>query len=377
MRIEEIKNGKSYEKFLTKEFLTYIDGIVSEFKNNPENTLKNYKEFFKEITEVIFSLNLTEDEILKVWEKILLEKINSGNDIRAIALNHFLNLNIIENPKVLELERFVRLINAALRDLKTNTYNYTALKVLLDYEIERNKRYGGNFSILMVDLDNFKYYNDTYGHQFGDEILNNFIVYASSCLRKSDMIFRYGGDEFIVFLPETRRIGARVVAEKIKDITLEKFSERKIEISASIGIAVFPYDGETYEQLIEFADKMLYASKERGKNIITDKFDFTNPHDERKYPRFTKNFELTLNYNHQKIKCLGVNISKSGMLIKQVYPIIQNKDETIELEELKIGQSTYILKIPTKLKRIEEELLAIDFSENPTLQTLIYLFEGE
>ncbi|MGB9621666.1 MAG: GGDEF domain-containing protein [Brevinematia bacterium] len=373
--MEDLKSLSKYEKFLTREFVNNLKAILEEFQKDPKKTLEIHKEFFSEITEVIFSVNLPDEELVQAWEEILSEKINSEKDLRALALNYLLSRDVIRNPKILELDRFLKLTNLASKDPKTDIYNYTILKLIIEKEIYRANRYGGFFSILMIDLDNFKHYNDTYGHQLGDQILKDFVTYISSCLRKSDMIFRYGGDEFVIFLPETRRIGARVVAEKIREITLKKFSERDIKISVSIGIAVFPYDGETYEELILFADKMLYASKRKGKNTITDKLDNPEEIDSTKTPSANKNFELVLNYNDHKVKCTGLNINKSGMLVKQNYPIVQGTNEIVELEEIKLNHSTYLLNIPIKVKRAEGEFIELDFSENKTLETLVYLLE--
>ncbi|MGC8767434.1 MAG: GGDEF domain-containing protein [Brevinematia bacterium] len=373
--MEDLKSLSKYEKFLTREFVNNLKAILEEFQKDSKKTLEIHKEFFREITEVIFSVNLPDEELVQAWEEILSEKINSEKDLRALALNYLLSRDVIRNPKILELDRFLKLTNLASKDPKTDIYNYTTLKIIIEKEIYKANRYGGFFSILMIDLDNFKHYNDTYGHQLGDQILKDFVTYISSCLRKSDMIFRYGGDEFVIFLPETRRIGARVVAEKIREITLKKFSERDIKISVSIGIAVFPYDGETYEELILFADKMLYASKGKGKNTITDKLDNPEEIDSTKTPSANKNFELVLNYNDHKVKCTGLNINKSGMLVKQNYPIVQGTNEIVELEEIKLNHSTYLLNIPIKVKRAEGEFIELDFSENKTLETLVYLLE--
>jgi len=127
--------------------------------------------------------------------------------------------------------------------------------------IGKNKK----FSVLMFDIDNFKSINDNLGHIVGDKCLRNLAIVASNSIRKTDIIGRYGGDEFVIILPQTGVSDAF----KIGTSLLKRVQKTKDPaITISIGIAGYPWDGETMEELIETADKGLYASKNKGKNSI-------------------------------------------------------------------------------------------------------------
>lgn len=365
------------EKFVSNQYLNDLEHIWKKFSVEGKNSISENIGFLRDVTRFVFGVEIEDEEILNHWEKIFnIKKSLETHDIRVIAFDYFLNGKFILSPKIMEMEKFADFIEIMFQDHKTFAYNYHLLKVLITYEIEKIKRYGGSFSIIMMDLDNFKYYNDKYGHKFGDEILNDFSKIVLSYIRKSDILFRYGGDEFVVFCPETRRIGARVVAERIRESISEYFKSKNINISASIGIAVFPFDGESFEDIIEIADKMLYYSKKKGKNRVTDIFDFVEDNDRRKFPRIAvdKSSKIIIKVNNIYMEGNIVEISKGGILVK-FNSSIKIEDEIVELHKLIVGDSEYVLDIFAKLARVEGTFIAIDFRENKTLETIIYLFE--
>ncbi len=154
------------------------------------------------------------------------------------------------------------------RDPLTGFANHRYLHERLGEEVIRAQRGRQPLSLLMLDLDDFKLVNDTFGHLFGDRVLTWTAELIRSTLRASDLPARYGGDEFAVILPETDAAEARVVAERI----LEAFRERSfvgeqrgpVPIALSIGVATFPTDGRTATELIEAADAALYRVKRAG-----------------------------------------------------------------------------------------------------------------
>jgi diguanylate cyclase (GGDEF)-like protein len=154
----------------------------------------------------------------------------------------------------------------SLTDPLTNMPNRRSFELFLDSEIKRATRYQRKFSILMVDFDNFKEYNDTFGHPAGDEILKKFSAYMKDTIRDVDFIGRYGGDEFIAVLPETDRTFALEVAERMRN----KIAMQHVEpnITLSVGIASFPQDSTDKSSLIELADLACYEAKELGGNCV-------------------------------------------------------------------------------------------------------------
>lgn len=122
-----------------------------------------------------------------------------------------------------------------------------------------------NFTILLFDVDNFKNINDTEGHLAGDRILQQVSKIVQLSIRPHDSLGRYGGDEFLVILPNTKLKDAFFVSERIQT----KLSENYVKCTISIGIAVYPNDGLTIEELISIADKGLYKSKALGRNTTS------------------------------------------------------------------------------------------------------------
>ena len=158
--------------------------------------------------------------------------------------------------------------NFNIIDELTGLYNRRYLFLRLDQEIKRTKRKDGVFSLFFLDLDYFKMVNDSFGHIRGDEVLKELGALLKSSLRDSDLAFRYGGDEFVVILPDTEREQAKRVAERIiervKNYTFS--GEPPVNISVSIGISVFPYDGVTAESIFKVADHRLYEAKRKGRS---------------------------------------------------------------------------------------------------------------
>jgi len=140
----------------------------------------------------------------------------------------------------------------------------------LEKEIERSKRFSRNLSLMILDIDKFKYYNDTYGHIFGDKVIQSVAKSLTETIRKIDFVARYGGDEFVIVMPETEKSMADILAERLQKKFSQNFFENhklqvKIKISLSIGISSFPDDAKTADELIHCADLTLYKIKEEKK----------------------------------------------------------------------------------------------------------------
>jgi diguanylate cyclase (GGDEF)-like protein len=151
----------------------------------------------------------------------------------------------------------------SILDGLTGIYNRRYLDEVLRREIERAKRYSQAVSLLMLDIDDFKQYNDTHGHQAGDEILKKLANFLVEVVRATDMVFRYGGEEFVVLLPQTFKQGAVEVAKRM--INLERQS---IPVTISIGLASYPEDATDKDDLIAKSDAALYQAKQLGKDRI-------------------------------------------------------------------------------------------------------------
>jgi diguanylate cyclase (GGDEF)-like protein len=165
-----------------------------------------------------------------------------------------------------------RLQDLAITDGLTKLYNSRHFYKQLDSEVDRSKRYNHPLSLLFMDIDHFKHYNDTYGHLEGDKVLAGIGKIIKSCLRKMDTAYRYGGEEFTVILPETSRGEVMTVAKRIKDaMENKKFSPqsgKSVSITISIGATEYCRD-ERISEFVQRADKAMYLSKQRGRNQIS------------------------------------------------------------------------------------------------------------
>jgi len=205
--------------------------------------------------EVIGVINITNKKHDKLFNQKDLEFITSLANQAAIA---------IDNAKLYEL---------ATKDGMTKLYIYRHFYTLLENEIRRCSRYKRNMSLIIMDIDNFKKINDTYGHLTGDLILKRLASTLQETVRKIDVPARYGGEEFVVILPETDKKDACVIAERIrKNISQIEVKVNETEIlspTVSIGIAQYTTDGQEAKDLINAADTALYYSKHNGKNMVS------------------------------------------------------------------------------------------------------------
>jgi diguanylate cyclase (GGDEF)-like protein len=157
-------------------------------------------------------------------------------------------------------------------DELTGVLNMRAFVTVAERVSHQAGRYARPFSVLMIDSDSLKQVNDTLGHEAGNRLLRQTVECIQGRLRQTDLIARYGGDEFVALLPETPCAGAAMVAERIrKSVETAPLVTREQRLSAtvSIGVAGYPNHGVDFESVLEKADQAMYASKAAGKNCVT------------------------------------------------------------------------------------------------------------
>jgi diguanylate cyclase (GGDEF)-like protein len=174
---------------------------------------------------------------------------------------------------LLELKRTnQKLAHQAATDQLTGVANRRQFIERVEVEIARAKRGGAPFSLLALDLDNFKWVNDHYGHQVGDEVLRGFVQKCLDAIRPYDGVARVGGEEFMVLLPQSALEAARTIGERVRSAIAGSAFEtgigRLVEITVSVGVSQFGPDGDTIDTILRVADERLYRAKREGRNCV-------------------------------------------------------------------------------------------------------------
>jgi diguanylate cyclase (GGDEF)-like protein len=173
----------------------------------------------------------------------------------------------------IEGQYFEEIYRIMVFDGLTGVYNRRFLNELLEREFSRARRHGRNLSVLFIDLDNFKEINDKYGHLAGDLVLKSVARQFADRLRKEEVVGRYGGDEFVIVVPESAPEAVRGFAERVKEaigLLVVEFEGQPIHITVSVGISMLANDMNDYEELLKRADTRLFDAKRAGKNQIMD-----------------------------------------------------------------------------------------------------------
>lgn len=189
---------------------------------------------------------------------------------RPFSADKLMFMDSVVNPIAIAFEN-ARLYMIAITDELTGLYTVRHFRTCLDRQQELFKRHGEKFALLLIDIDNFKAVNDTYGHPVGDIVLQRVSLTIADSVRGSDQAFRYGGEEFAVLLPNTGQLGALHVAERIRSMIEAEATQTEagtINSTVSIGLALFPDNAATVRDLVVEADKALYEAKRAGKNRI-------------------------------------------------------------------------------------------------------------
>jgi diguanylate cyclase (GGDEF)-like protein len=258
--LEFLEAGPGHEEALLEEF---------ERKKSQGDPL------YSSLLYLLTHLDFTERQAARHWKKILTHRdtlraaIGRDPGLRVAILDYFVNVSHeLRNPKVIELQSYERTERSAVTDGLTGLYNHSFFLQALRQEVLRSKRHGLRAALLLLDLDNFKQVNDERGHVEGDRVLMRAAAVVREGVREIDVAARYGGEEFAVLLPDTSRLGAFVVAERIRRRIEERFARGRSIVTISGGIAVFPDDAGTPADLIVQADAGLYGAKAAGKNRI-------------------------------------------------------------------------------------------------------------
>jgi diguanylate cyclase (GGDEF)-like protein len=277
------------------------------------------------ILDILTHLSFTEAEAERHWRHVrrhreaLRKKLRRDVGLRVALLDYFVNVNHeLKNPKVIEIAIYESTARSAVTDGLTGLFNHEYFLSALRRETQRSKRHGLKLSLAMLDLDDFKRLNDTRGHLEGDHVIMKSAALVAQSLREIDIAARYGGEEFAVILPDTPRMGAFVVADRIRRRVEEHFRRRRggPAVTLSGGVATFPDDATDLQQLVKRADEGLYRSKAEGKNRVT-----LIGGERRRHPRVTVSHRVTVNADGRRAAARAKNLSEGGLLVSVPEPV--------------------------------------------------------
>ncbi|MCK5599789.1 diguanylate cyclase [bacterium] len=269
-----------------------------------------YKEAYEDWGQILESYNLMKD------------KFDPPPSLSVVILHYFMdNKKMISHPFIMDYFSYNNLKKNAIHDFLTGVYNRAFFHQIMRIELDRAHRYRTFLTLVLVDLDDFKQINDTLGHPAGDAVLQQFADLLRNELRGADYLFRYGGDEFAMLLPETDINGALLLCER-----LTVSSKNKMKIGFSSGISSYKIDAFGEKELIEHADTALYQAKRNGKGDVV-----TFLKERRRFYRLGKTFEFLYRFQGvgDFVMSDGRNFSETGLLFSAALPI--NLDQLLDI----------------------------------------------
>ena len=280
--IKEDSDIIAVESFIQSKIIT-IDDIYKEKTYNFKEA-KKFDEIFSYKTKSILTaplINYTTNESIGVIQ--LINKKENGKNVvftqkdkEYISLAcYFITFTIVNTQKNLKViqkykDTTLELENMANKDPLTNLYNRRYFNDVIENMIHLSNREDSKITILMIDIDDFKMINDTYGHSVGDNVINTLANVFNKTIRNSDISIRYGGEEFVIILPYTNIKNGKIIAEKLRKTTentkIVLDDNTTIQFTISIGLSEINKDEDDISIALDKADKALYSAKQSGKN---------------------------------------------------------------------------------------------------------------
>lgn len=258
------------------------------------------------------------------------------------AADYFANVTSeISSPRMIDLDLFVRLQQAATKDPITGIGNRRAYREALATELARAERHRFEMAILLFDLDHFKRVNDEQGHAAGDRILQLAAQIIERSIRRSDIVARWGGEEFVVLMPQTDMSHGLEAAERIRRNIEQEL--RWANVTTSGGIAVYPHHGNDEHSLFSHADRSLYRAKAEGRNRISNQ-----PFERRRFPRTEESFSIHVIPNTLAAETtLTTNIGEGGFSFTTQRPpsissLVQGSFDTEQGSQPFTGRVVYV-----------------------------------
>ena len=332
---------------------------------------------YTELIYLLSHLRFEPEEARRHWQSIIQHRdtmhkhLGSSVDVRVALVSYFLQVSRkLQNPKVIELQLFEKTQSSVYWDELTGLHNYRFFKEYLTREIGKSERSSSPLSLVMIDIDDFKIYNDLNGHEAGNEVLATVARLLTGSLRKVDVAVRYGGEEFALILPATPKSGAQLVAERARE-SIERHSfphgitQPLSKVTLSMGIATCPVDAREPGELVQRADHAMYAAKASGKNRV-----HVYGQGVRSYPRtdtsLSGRFRMLAAESHP---LTALNISEGGFLFLSDVSLVPGSLADINLvlpdSQKEINMTGRVIHVKEKKKgTFEVGIRVVDISRN-------------
>lgn len=290
--------------------------------------------FWSRLLGIFVHQSFSEEEAVSHWQNIvsnaraLRERLGRAVGIHLAIVDYFVNQNpILDSPMLVEINVFRQTERLAMVDGLTGLFNRRYMDLVLKKEYNRAGRYAKEFAVCILDIDNFKTINDTKGHLFGDQVLKAIASLLTRSVRGEDVVCRYGGEEFLIVLPETDGEGALILVERIRQASREDtlFAENGITFSA--GIASWPSVACDIDRLLLAADSALYEAKDEGKDRVV-----VARAERRRFGRYAQNWELEVFQSASYGPLTGIvtqNVSLGGVQFE--YPVLYPLETKLRL----------------------------------------------
>jgi len=376
------------KKTLTKspaESLSFRQSLLQLLEAGPDREEKLLEEFerkkgtgdslYSPLLYLLTHLNFPERKAARQWKKVQAHRERLSQDLgrdpglRVALLDYFMNISReLKNPKVIELAIYERTERSAVTDGLTGLYNHAYFLQTLRQEVLRSKRHGLKAAVLLLDLDDFKKVNDQRGHVEGDRVLMKAAAILRDSVREIDIPARYGGEEFAVLLPDTGRLGAFVVADRIRARIQKRFCQNRPVVTVSGGLALFPEDAGTPADLIVQADAGLYRAKAAGKNQV-----LLAQGERRRHRRVAATSRVRLGTEEGPAPVLVKNVSEGGLLVSLRHEVPMGSTVSLVIEapdtkpvELR-GEVVHLARVPGEEEPAFD--VGVRFLETPDSET--------
>jgi len=258
------------EYLLGDKFFEELEKIYNSVEDQSDKEV-----FYSNFLEIVSHLEFPEEIAKEHWDKIkerykeLSKKLGRTISVRTAIIDYFTyNTNVLRNPVVIEIFLYDSSSLKVYVDDMTGLYNYRYFKEALWAESKRAERYNLFFSVAIADIDDLKSINAKHGEDVGSMVIKTFAKIVDLNKRAEDVVCRYGGDEFVMLLPETSKAGAIAFLSRVKRKFEDAIKEKGISVTVSAGTSEFPSDTKDPVTLVDLADKALYVAKLRGKDKI-------------------------------------------------------------------------------------------------------------